>query len=114
STPPGDWAAGTLSERGGYSMLSGLRALQPDHPGQFIGHVPSAAGDYRMLVGAGPVTLEPGDSTAIMVAVIIAPPVEGEFTSGEAVPPGTPDATDRQILRIAGTLLERARNLSVP
>jgi hypothetical protein len=109
-----DWKAGTATEPGGYSMLSGLRSLSPDYTGQFIGHVPAQPNDYRILVGAGPVTLAPGQSTTITVAVIVAPPVAGEFTSGEAVGPGDPGTTGRQITRIAATLIERARNLTIP
>ena len=104
----GDWQAGTATERGGFSMLSGLRSLPPDHPGQLIGYVASTPGDYRMSVGAGPVTLAPGEETSITVAIVIAAPVAGEFNTGQIVPAGNPTDEGRQIRRIAGTLFQRA------
>lgn len=113
-TGAGDWSAGTNTERGGFSMISGLRSILPDHPGQQIGHVPSTPQDYRMLVGTGPVDLAPGEAVTITVAIIIAAPVSGEFVSGQVVQPGSPVALDRQIRRIAGTLLQRAGSLTAP
>lgn len=114
NTIAGDWYAGTASERNGFSMISGLRSLTPDHPGQQIGYVPSTPQDYRMSVGTGPVDLAPGEAVTITVAIIIAAPVAGEFVSGQVVQPGTPTAADRQIRRIAGTLLQRASGLTAP
>jgi hypothetical protein len=108
----GDWRAGTATEPGGFSMLSGLRSLIPDHPGQLIGHVPSTPGDYRMSVGAGPVTLEPGGEASITVAVIMAAPVQGEYVTGQAVAAGNPATDDRQIRRIAEGLFTRARSIT--
>ena len=113
-TNSGDWHAGTPTERGGYSMISGLRSLPPDQPGQQIGHVPTMPTDFRIAVGAGPVTLAPGQETSITVAIIIAPPVPGEYTSGLVVPPGNPTDDTRQIRRIAATLIEKARNAIAP
>jgi hypothetical protein len=110
----GDWSAGTNTERGGFSMLSGFRSLEPDHPGRLVGHAPTTPNDFRMSVSAGPVTLAPGQSASITVAIIIASPVAGEFTSGQTVAPGNPSVDDRQIRRVAGTLLELARNLVAP
>ncbi len=110
----GDWRAGTATEPGGYSMISGFRSIEPDYPGQFIGHVPTTPNDFRLVVGAGPVSLAPGETASITVAVIIAPPVEGEYTIGQTVAPGDPGVANRQISRIAGTLIDRARNLVVP
>jgi hypothetical protein len=109
-----DWHAGTVTERGGFSMLSGLRSLAPDHPGQLIGYVPSSPNDYRMSVGAGPVTLAPGQETSITVAIIIAYPVAGEFTIGQVVPAGNPTDDSRQIRRIAGNLFARAAAAVLP
>jgi hypothetical protein len=109
-----DWAAGTNTERGGFSMLSGLRSLAPDHPGQLIGYVPSSPNDYRMSVGAGPVTLAPGGETSITVAIILATPVAGEFTTGQVIPAGNPTDDTRQIRRAAATLFDRARNAVLP
>jgi hypothetical protein len=113
-TGSGDWRAGTTTERGGFSMISGIRSLSPDHPGQQIGHVPSTPQDFRMSVGAGPVTLGPGETVSITVAIIIAPPVAGEYVSGQVIGPGGPTTADRQIRRIAGNLFEKARTLVAP
>lgn len=106
-----DWYAGTISEPNGFGVLNGLRSVAPDWPGQHVGYVPNNAGDYRMWVGAGPLSLPPGAAASMTVAVIMAWPVAGEFTSGQPVPPGDPDVADRQIRRIAATLLDRARDL---
>ncbi|HEY0672262.1 MAG TPA: PEGA domain-containing protein [Longimicrobiales bacterium] len=110
----GDWAAGENTERGGYSMISGLRSLPPDYAGQLIGHTPTMPNDFRISVGAGPITLGPGQSTTITVAIIVAAPVETEYTPGQPVAPGDPSVADRQITRVAATLLNRARNLTIP
>jgi len=110
----GDWHAGTNTERGGFSMISGLRSLPPDHPGQLIGYVPSTPGDYRMSVGAGPVTLAPGQETSITVAILIAWPVQGEYVIGQVVPSGNPTDDTRQIRRIAATLFQRAAAAVLP
>ena len=114
SNTAGDWIAGTTSERLGHGVLSGLRSYLPDYAGQQIGFTPQSPSDYRMSVSAGPVTLEPGDSAAITVAVIMAAPVAGRFNSGQVVAPGDPLDTERPIRLIAATLLERARNLVAP
>ena len=110
----GDWTAATLSQRTGYGILSGLRSITPDHEGQQIGYTPGTPSDYRMSVSAGPVTLGPGQETSITVAVIMAQPDAGQFTSGTAVAPGNPTVADRQIRRVAATLLERARTAVMP
>ena len=110
----GDWSAGTQTERGGFSMLSGLRSLEPDHPGRLVGHVPTVASDYRMSVSAGPVSLAPGDAASITVAVMMASPVSGEFNSGQTVAPGNPNDDTRQIRRVAAALLDRARTVVAP
>jgi hypothetical protein len=111
-----DWhaGAGDLGERFGYGVLSGLRSLAPDLPGQQIGFAPVNAGDYRMSVTAGPITLEPGASASMTVAVILATPVAGTYSSGTNVNPENPTASGRTIQRIAGALLDKARALVVP
>jgi hypothetical protein len=110
----GDWRAGTSTERGGFSMLSGLRSLPTDFPGQLIGHVPTQPQDFRMSVGVGPLRLTPGESVEVTVAVIMAFPVAGEYTSGQVVAPGSPTDDARAIRRIAGTLIQRAATLVEP
>lgn len=107
-----DWVAGTASEGTGYGVLSGLRSFAPDYAGQQVGHVPQAPGDYRMSVSAGPITLAAGDSASITVALIMAAPEQGEYVSGQVVAPGDPEDANRQIRRVAHTLLARARALS--
>lgn len=109
-----DWVAGTNSEREGYGVISGLRSFAPDQAGQQIGFVASRPADYRMSVSAGPVTLAPGDAASITVALIMASPVDGQYFSSQTVAPGSPMAEDRQIRRIAATLLDRARTLVAP
>jgi hypothetical protein len=105
-----DWAAGQNSERSGWGVLSGARAvLLPDAPGRQVGHLPQNANDYRMSVSAGPLTLAPGATVSITVAVIIVPPVQGSFTSGQVVDPGTANMQS-----IAAALFERVRGLVAP
>jgi hypothetical protein len=67
-----------------------------------------------MLVGAGPLTLAPGDSVSMTVAIIIAPPVTGTFTAGQSISPEYPTAANRRIEQVAGNLLNKARALTVP
>jgi hypothetical protein len=105
-----DWFAGTVSERDGWSVLRGqeLPGL-PVHEHPRLGHVPEHASDWRMAVSAGPLRLAPGDSATIRVALVLAPPVPGTFQSGTVLPPGSPTDPGRQVMRTAGTLIERAR-----
>jgi hypothetical protein len=111
-TGAGDWFAGTTNEGTGWGMMSGLRVYSPDHPNPRIGHLPQSPGDVRIMVSAGPLTLAPGDSAAITVAVVIAPPVQGTFTSGTQLDPGSPTDTNRPLHRVAGHLFDRARTVS--
>jgi hypothetical protein len=104
-----DWRAGTITEGAGWLMLSGTRSYQPDDPSRWIGHLPPETGDMRLTVTAGPVTLAPGDSAAITVAIVLAEPAPETFTSGNLQDPGNPTDPSRQLLRIAAGLLERAR-----
>jgi hypothetical protein len=105
-----DWMAGTMTERDGWSVLSGreLPAL-PVHEHPRLGHVPQHAADWRMAVSAGPLRLAPGDSAAIRVALVLASPVAGHFESGTVLPPGSPTDPGRQVMRAAATLIESAR-----
>lgn len=104
-----DWNAGRLNEGTGWGMMSGQRVYAPDHDDLRIGYMPPAPLDLRAMVSAGPFTLAPGDSVAITIAVIVAEPAAGTFTSGEPVEPGEPTDVSRPIHRIAQPLFERAR-----
>lgn len=103
-----DWVAGTVNEGIGWGMMSGRRVYAPNHSLPTIGHLPPQSGDMRLLVSAGPLTLAPGDSAAISVAVVIASPVEGTFTANTNVDPGDPTDATRPLFRIAANLFERA------
>lgn len=104
-----DWHAGDLSEPTGWGMLSGTIVYSPVSSDPRIGHLPPLPGDARIMVSAGPLTLAPGDSAAITLAVVVAPPVPTTFTSGQAVDPGDPLNPARQIHRVAGTLFQQAQ-----
>ncbi|HSL70136.1 MAG TPA: hypothetical protein VK864_07820, partial [Longimicrobiales bacterium] len=104
----GDWRAGFQSEPIGHAMLSGQIAHNPDHPNNTIGHLPGVqAADYRISVSAGPITLAPGDSTFLTVAVALADPAPGTFTSGTVVSSGDPTAVGRAIMLVAEPLRQR-------
>jgi hypothetical protein len=108
--PIGDWGAGRGSEGAGYIILSGTRSYTPDHPEDIIGHLAGIIpNDYRLAVSAGPITLAPNDSASITVAIALAEPVAGTFTSGTAIDSGEPRTRDRPIMRVAAALLERLR-----
>ena len=113
-TQSADWTAATISQRTGYGILSGIRSITPDHEGQQIGFTPATPSDFRMSVSAGPVTLGPGQETSITLALIIAQPDAGQFTSGTAVAPGNPTVADRQIRKVAATLIDKARTAAIP
>jgi hypothetical protein len=104
-----DWKAGTSTEAFGWRMLSGTSPFEPDHNGTQIGHLPPETGDMRMTVSAGPLTLAPGDSAALTVAIVLAEPVAGSFASGTQTEPGSPFDTSRPLYAVAGNLRERAR-----
>ena len=114
-----DWVAGEpTTEKSGWYHFSGTRVRQEllpsDIAGQHIGYAPNTAGDFRMSVAAGPVTLAPGQSASITVAVILAAPVPGTYQSGVAVPPENPTVSGRKIELIAKDLLDKARGLVAP
>lgn len=105
-----DWAAGQNSEITGWGVLSGARTpLLPDAPGRQVGHLPQVKNDYRMSVSAGPLTLAPGASVSITVAIVMTAPVPGSFTSGQAVDPGTANMQS-----IAAALFDKVRSLVAP
>lgn len=113
-----DWTAGDNTERAGWYLLSGTRLptglSQQDQPGPHIGYVPTGPADYRMAVAAGPLTLAPGEAATMTVAVILASPVPGSFTSGQAVTPGNPGNSGRPIEQIAAGLINKAKALTSP
>lgn len=113
-TTLGDWDSGTQTEAVGWRVLSGSKPSIPDYPGQQIGFMPQQPGDYKMSVGAGPFTLAPGQSVGITVAVILAEPVTGTYTSGQIVPPDDPMDLNRPIRQVAGNLINRAKTLTLP
>jgi hypothetical protein len=102
-----DWAAGTTTQATGFGMISGTTVFPPDFPGTEIGYLPAAPGDLRILAAAGPITLPPGDSARIVVAVALAAPSPGTFTPGTQVAPGDPADAGRPFYAIAAALRER-------
>jgi hypothetical protein len=103
-----DWNAGEISETLGFGMLSGTRVYSPDHPSPRIGFLPPTPGDVRISVSAGPLRLVPGDSVAVTIAVVLAAPVPGLFTSGIELDPGDPLDRTRPLHAVAADLFERA------
>jgi hypothetical protein len=83
-----------------------------DHPSPVIGYQGSEPDDYRLTEAFGPLRLAPGETMTYAVAIIIAEPVPGTFTSGIRVSPGDPTDSNRQILDIAANL--RALAAQVP
>lgn len=102
-----DWGAGTQSQQNGYGVLSGAPVFSPDYPGTEIGWVPSTPHDTRIVATAGPLNLAPGDSATIVIAVALAPPGAGTYTSGQEVAPGDPTDTGRPLHALAATLRQR-------
>lgn len=105
-----DWVAGEYYEPEGHAWLRGESA-HPQfavHPDPRIGHAPQYRADLRVSVSAGPLTLAPGDSAKIVVAVVIAPPAPGTYTPGEPVAPGEPLDGNRSLLQVIAPLLDRA------
>jgi hypothetical protein len=105
-----DWSAGTESEFAGWLILSGRNTYQPDHADNTIGHLPATnLNDMRIAVSAGPLTLAPGDSAVLRVALAFADPAPGTFTSGTVVNSGSPDEPNRTIMQIAAPLRAKLR-----
>lgn len=103
-----DWFAGQISERNGWLMLSGTRPYPPDHAHPRVGHLPLGPGDIRLALTAGPLLLPPGDSASIALAVVLADPAEGTFTSGTVLDPGNPVDPTRPLHSVAALLYQRA------
>src|SRR5690606_35609095 len=80
----------------------------PRHPDARIGYAPTVPDDYRIVASVGPLRLMPGDAASLTVTVVIAEPEPGTFVSGQTVPPGDPLDPNRQILRVAEGLRQRA------
>ncbi|HEX6307373.1 MAG TPA: hypothetical protein VFZ69_04240 [Longimicrobiales bacterium] len=105
--PAGDWWAGTQSEITGYGLLTGTSIYSPDHPHGQVGHVPPSSADMRIAVTAGPLTLIPGGEAEIVIAIAVAPPTPGTFTSGTTMAPGDPLDTSRPLFAVAADLRAR-------
>ena len=103
----GDWSAGFSSEPVGWQILSGIAPYSPDHPHPRIGHMPVVTADARIAVTAGPLTLAPGDSAVIALAVLLAEPVDGTFEPGQIADPGDPLDPDRPMASVAANLFAR-------
>lgn len=110
-----DWHAGTITrigvaESSGWEWLSGTGPATPaiDQPGLRVGGVPQQPRDYRASATVGPISLAPGESVEMAIAVVFAAPVAGTFTSGDVVDPGDPSDSERMILQIAEDLRQRA------
>ena len=68
--------------------------------------VPEGADEVRMGLSVGPLALAPGESTSLIVAILMAEPKAGTFTSGTSVAPANADLTNttRTIYGIAENL----------
>lgn len=110
-----DWDEGGAAYGFAWRLLSGqLGPDDPldDHPAAEIGHHPSMAADYRTIEAWGPLSLAPGESTLLTVALLVAEPVAGTFTPGTHLDPGDPTDPGRQILQVAGDLRALAAQLN--
>ena len=103
-----DWGAGKVNEAMGLRMMSGIRPYPLDHPDPRIGTQPEFLGDIRIMVSAGPLTLAPGQADSITVAIALATPVAGLYTSGEVLQPGSPFDITRQLALVAAELFSTA------
>ncbi|MBI4410621.1 MAG: PEGA domain-containing protein [Gemmatimonadetes bacterium] len=104
-----DWGAGDANEPDGWYWLSATQSVAGNHAHPRIGYAPTDPNDLRISVSAGPLRLAPGDSAAITVALVLAAPATGTYSSGTLLRPGDPTDPNRQILRVAAPLLERAQ-----
>lgn len=107
-----DWRAGSGST-GGYGIVTGSPTGLEDHPDPRIGFAPdSLQSNYLMSVAGGPVTLEPGEQASALVAVLIAPPVNGAFSTGAELPAGDPADAERDAAAVAQHLFELADSVA--
>ena len=102
-----DWNAGRPGETFGYNMLSGTAVPSPEHAHERIGYMPTGMGDVRISVTAGPISLAPGESAQVLIAMAIAPPAEGTYTSGSVMAPGDPTDAGRPLAQAAANLRAR-------
>lgn len=107
-----EWAAAQANQRFGWQWLSGTQdpTNLGNHPDPRMGYAPAVPADLRMGVSAGPLALAPGDSVSFTVVLLLASPVPGTFVSGQLVEPGDPLASNRKILQVAGTLVQKAKD----
>lgn len=103
-----DWAAGTTTESVGWSWLSATQSTLENHPDERVGYAPAESDDYRMSVSVGELRLAPGDSAALTIALLLAPPTDGTFTSGTVLDPGDPTDTGRPLYDVVADLLGRS------
>lgn len=110
-----DWRAGRITavgvpEGSGWDWLSGTGPGTPaiDEPGMRVGDTPQQPQDYRASATVGPLSLQPGESLEMTIAVMFASPVAGTFVSGDVVAPGDPSDPGRTILEIAEDLRQQA------
>ncbi len=105
-----DWFAGNQNEAFGWEMMSGTQTLLPDNTSPSVGYVPDQPNDYRMSLSVGPLTLAPGDSAALDVALVVAYPAAGTYTPHDVLAPGDPFDAGRPLAAVAAPLLQRARD----
>ena len=101
---------GALQERTSYRLLAAGRAgprtgCSDAQPDVFL-CTPETPHNALMGWSIGPLTLAPGESTSVVIAIVLARPKVGTFTSGTGVAPGNADVTSttRPIYEIAEPL----------
>jgi len=109
-----DWLAGKtlnngLQEGHGWFVINATQTFLPNHADPRIGYFSDNGADMRMVASAGPLTLAPGDTAVLTVAIVLAPPQAGSYTPGTVVAAGDPTDAARQILQVAAPLLARAK-----
>ena len=99
-----------VEERANYRLLAGGRAgpragCSDAQPEVFL-CTPEAHHNPLMGWSVGPLTLAPGESTSLVIAIVLAAPKAGSFTSGTEVAPENADVTSttRAIYEIAEPL----------
>ena len=104
-----DWE-GALDERAGYRLLAAGRAgarsgCSATQTAVFL-CTPETPHNPLMGWSVGPITLAPGESTSLVIAIVLAAPKAGSFTSGTNVAPQNTDVTStaRPIYEIAEPL----------